>query len=180
MLYIVTALKPEAQAFVDMYKLRKIKLDDVTFFVNEEICLIISGLGVDNSYKATKYILDRFDIVATDSFLNIGICGACVEYRVGELIEIGSISYGEEYVEVDEKIKNNLRCLDEEASSDKHEIVDMESYGFYKAFFHHGALKKIHILKVVSDHFEPSEVTKEKTKQLIFKNLDAINRIINR
>ena len=55
----------------------------------------------------------------------------------------------------------------------------MESFGFYDAVIHSPAIKKFHILKVVSDHFEPQKVTKVGTKLLIFNAIDDINIIIN-
>ncbi len=179
-LYVVTALKPEAQAFVDKYRLKKTKLDGFTLFVNESVRLIISGIGVENGYKATEYILDRFAILESDIFLNVGICGASKKHELGKLIQIGSISYAENYVVLNGSVKNNLRCLDEEANNDTYEIVDMESYGFYKALSKHPKIQNIYIFKVVSDHFEPALVTKEKTKELIFKNIEAVDRIIQR
>ena len=47
----------------------------------------------------------------------------------------------------------------------------MESYGFYQAI---KGMKNAYIFKVVSDHFEPKTVTKERTKNLIFNNIDEI------
>ena len=68
-----------------------------------------------------------------------------------------------------------ITCLDQEASTNSHEIVDMESYGFYNAVIHSPAIKNRYIIKVVSDHFEPHKVTKDKTKSLIFNVIDDIN-----
>ena len=58
------------------------------------------------------------------------------------------------------------------------ELVDMEAYGFYDAVVHNPAIRNAYIFKVVSDHFEPKLITKEKTKALIFDKIDAINKII--
>ena len=54
----------------------------------------------------------------------------------------------------------------------------MEAYGFYDAVVHNPAIRNAYIFKVVSDHFEPKLITKEKTKALIFDKIDAINKII--
>ena len=48
MLYIVTALKPEAQAFIDKYKLIKTKLGLFSLFTNDDMMLIVSGVGIKN------------------------------------------------------------------------------------------------------------------------------------
>ena len=71
-----------------------------------------------------------------------------------------------------------IHCVNEEISSELYPLVDMESYGFYDAVVHNPAIKRFHILKVVSDHFEPQKVTKEETKSLLFNVIDAINETI--
>ena len=49
---------------------------------------------------------------------------------------------------------------------------------FYDAVIHSPAIKNMYILKVVSDHFKPETITKDKTKALIFNAIDDINTII--
>lgn len=176
MIYIVTALKPEAQAFVDFYKLKKSKLGNYTAFIDNNITLIISGIGVVNARLATQTLINHFDITDDDIYLNIGICGASREYEIGQLLEIGSITYEEiNYIFKDKK---KIVCLDSEASESSYTIVDMESYGFYDAAIHSPAIKNFYIFKVVSDHFEPHKVTKDKTKSLIFNVINDINSSI--
>ena len=177
MIYILTALKPEAQAFVDFYKLRKRKLDAYTLFSQDNIKLIISGLGVRNAREATQTLINNYDITDNDVYINIGICGASKVYEIGELLEIGSVLYKEQIYSFD-KSKKKIICVNEEISNDNHEIVDMESFGFYDAVIHSPAIKNFHILKVVSDHFEPQTVTKEKTKSLLFNVINDIQTII--
>ncbi len=177
MIYIITALKPEAQAFVDFYKLKKIKLYDRTIFVGEGIKLIISGLGLVNSREATQMLINNFDITDDDVYLNIGICAAHEKYKLGSLLEIGSVTY-EDLTYVFDKDKKRIVCLDEEAHTGVEEIVDMESFGFYDAVVHSPAIKNFYILKVVSDHFQPSSVTKENAKSFIFKKINEMNTLI--
>ena len=176
MIYIVTALKPEAQAFVDFYKLTKSKLGNYTAFIDKNITLIVSGIGVVNARHATQTLINHFDITDDDIYLNVGICGASREYGIGQLLEVGSITY--EDINYSFKDERNILCLDKEASEMSYEIVDMESYGFYDATIHSPAIKNFYIFKVVSDHFEPHKVTKDKTKSLIFNVINDINSSI--
>ena len=176
MIYIVTALKPEAQAFVEFYKLTKSKLGKYFIFSNTNIRLVISGLGVNNAREATQTLINNFDITQSDIFLNIGICAASSEYEIGKLIEIGSITY--DAIEYNFKNKKKILCVNQEASEMCYEIVDMESYGFYDAVIHNPAIEKFYIFKVVSDHFEPQKVTKDGTKALIFNVINDINSAI--
>ncbi len=174
MLYIVCALKPEAQAFVDKYKLKAQKLDGYKIFTSASIVLIVGGLGVDSTRKATQTLINHFDIIDDDIYLNIGICGANKEYRVSDLIEISDIVYEDISYSITNKSAKTIHCLNQEVSTDEYEIVDMESYGFYDGVIHSPAIKNFYIFKVVSDHFEPETVTKDKTKMLIFNAIDDI------
>jgi nucleoside phosphorylase len=153
MLYIICALKPEAQAFVDKYKLSKSKQ-------NSQITLIISGIGSENMFNATKSVVEKMS--ENDIIINVGICGGDKKFAIGQLIDARS---------------EKLTCVNFEVSQHgKYELVDMESEGFLRATKN---LKNSYVFKVVSDHFEPHKVTKEKTKSLIFNVIDDINNIIN-
>lgn len=178
MTYIVTALKPEAQAFVDRYKLKKSKLSGFTVFTNENIRLIISGIGVANARIATQTLIDQFDILQDDIFLNIGICGASKKHPLGTLFEIGEINYEGISYTLHSYIGSVIHCVSKEMNTHEHEIVDMESFGFYDALRHSTVIQNYHVFKVVSDHFEPQTVTKESTKSLLFNVIDAINKEI--
>jgi len=153
MLYVMCALKPESQAFVDKYKLQKSKQ-------NSQITLVISGMGSENMFNATKNVVANMN--EDDIIINVGICGADKKFAIGELIDAREV---------------NLTCVESEVSEHgKYELVDMESRGFLKATTN---IKNSYVFKVVSDHFEPHKVTKEKTKSLIFNVIDDINNIIN-
>ena len=177
MIYIITALKPEAQAFVDFYKLKKNKLSSFTLFSNANIKLIISGIGVTKARNATQILINHFDITNDDIYLNIGICGAEENYKLGELIEVGTVVYEEQNYTF-KKDKAEITCLDSEANTSIAKIVDMESFGVYDAVIHSPAIKNFYIFKVVSDHFEPHLVTKDATKALVFNAINNINTII--
>lgn len=178
MLYIVTALKPEAQAFVEKYKLQKSRLGDFTLFRNADMMLIVSGLGVENAMHATQTLINHFDITDEDIYINVGICAADKQYAIGELIEVGSISYNGQIYKIKDDEYPIITCLDEEADEAKYEIVDMESFGFFYAVKHSPAIKNIFVFKVVSDHFQPNNVTKDGTKSLLFNVIDGINERI--
>ena len=175
MLYIVCALKPEAQAFIDKFKLKKESLKEFKLFSNATLRLIVSGVGVERARYATQTLIDSYDISDDDIYLNIGICGASQKYEIGELLQIFSLQYREEFYTFSKTATHTLTCLDVEATCNTHSIVDMESFGFYDAISHSPAIKQFYIFKVVSDHFEPHKVTKDKTKSLIFNVIDAIN-----
>lgn len=177
MLYIVVALKSEVQAFVDKYKLTKTKLDNYILYSDTQRKIIISGIGVESARRATQTLINHFDITDDDIYLNIGIAAATSSYKIGSLLEIKEIIY-EGIPHRFKEGKHSLVCVDTPQSNPKYEIVDMESYGFLDAVLHSPAIKNIYILKVVSDHFEPQKVTKEKTKSLLFNVINDINKIL--
>lgn len=179
MIYIIVALKGEAQAFVDRYKLSKKNVHGVPLFQNSDICLIISGMGVQNARVATQTLINLYDITDEDIYLNVGICAANNEYTIGELLEITTIHYQGEFFEFGNKKGKNITCVDESLTHDAHAIADMESFGFYDAVTHSPAIKNFFVFKVVSDHFEPQTVTKDGAKMLLFKRLDEINTAIS-
>ncbi len=179
LLYIVVALKPEAQAFVDKFKLKKSKLSGFSLFYNGELKLIVSGIGHSRARVATQTLINQFDITDDDVYLNIGICAADAKYKIGTLLEIGGVVYENTKHSFSLK-KLEILCSDIAATTTLFSIVDMESFGFYDAVIHNPAIKRFHILKVVSDHFEPKKVTKEKTKMLIFNQINAINEILKK
>jgi nucleoside phosphorylase len=147
MIYILVALKAEAQAFVDKYKLKNYK--------NENLVVFISGIGSNAMEQKTKYVLKNFK--DNDKIINVGICGASDKYSIGQLIDARF---------------HNISCSDKDVSCNSiYEIVDMESSGFLKAT---KDIKNRFVFKIVSDHFEPQKVTKDKAKQLIFKQIDEI------
>jgi len=178
MVYIITALKSEAQAFIDRYKLQKESLGGYKIFRDKNMILIVSGIGVDRARLATQTLINYFDITDEDIYLNIGICGADKRYEIGELIEIGQIEYQQQNYRFKKSITRTIHCVDDEMTTDKYDIVDMESFGFYDAVTHSIAIKRKYILKVVSDHFEPSKITKDSTKAVLFNKIDDINKII--
>ena len=177
LLYIVVALKAEAQAYIDRYKLQKSSLSSYKLFSSKEMKLIISGMGVINARNATQALINAYDITDDDVYLNVGICGAQSSVVVGSLLSFSAVEYeGIEY-----KFKEDgelLTCVDEPLATPSCKFADMESYGFYDAVVHNPAIKNFHILKVVSDHFEPQSVTKDSAKKLLFNKINAINHIL--
>ena len=122
MLYIVTALKSEAQAFVDIFKLKKEKISNFTIFKNDNITLIVSGIGVENAYLATTTLIKSYQHNEDDIYINIGVCGANLNYKIGQILEIDEISYKEQNYKLKNNPKTKIRCVDIEIDKDIYEI----------------------------------------------------------
>lgn len=153
MVYLIFALKAEAQAFIDK------KLN---------VTIIISGIGSKNMFNTTKKIVNIMK--ENDSIVNIGICAASDKFSIGELLYIDLLT------RVTKK-KFVLACVDNEVTQrGKYDIVDMESSGFIDAT---NMIKNRYMFKVVSDHFKPETVTKDGAKKLIFAHIDEIMKRVN-
>lgn len=153
MLYLIFALKAEAQAFID----KKINAN-----------IIVSGIGSHNMYNATKKTIN--EMREDDTIVNIGICGANENFTIGELLQIDLPSRTT-------KIIFTLECVNNEViKNSKYDVVDMESSGFIDATT---TIKNRYMFKIVSDYFEPKSITKDGAKKLIFARIDEIMKRIN-
>lgn len=171
MIYIIIALKSEAQAFVDRYKLQKNKLHDYTIYTAENLTVMVSGVGAKNAKNATETLIKNATIQDNDIFLNVGICAAKKSFTIGEVIKISHIVYDDTTYTINENALATITCVTNEINEELYDIVDMESYGFFEVTKN---IKNRHIYKIVSDHFEPHKVTKEGTKKLIANTVNTI------
>ena len=184
MLYIVAALSAEARPFVERYRLKRVHSLPFTLFENEEIKLIISGMGIDNAMIATSALLGHCPPDENDLLVNIGICAAPKNFKVGDALLIHKIEYKEHAYFPDILFEHQLNesdilSVDEPAENDLQTPVDMESYGVFKAASRFLKTHQMLFFKVVSDHFEPQNVTKELAGELISKNLLNLEQVIS-
>jgi len=170
--FIICALKAEAQAFKEYYKLKKISYENITFFQNEDITLFTTGLSNATMQKNLTLFLSHFELKKDDKIINIGICAAPKSYEVGELCFVSTIVYNNEKFLLNNKNYNTITSLDCPATKEYSTFVDMESFGFYKALERKEVQK--FMFKVVSDHFEPQNVTKDFAKKIVFKKIAQI------
>lgn len=173
MIYIVTALKSEAQAFVEKFRLQKMNLATYTLYTNDAMRLIVSGVGVDNARLATQMLINTYDLSDEDIFYNVGVCAAPSHHSIGSLLHIGTVVYdGIAYPFFKDGV--TLQCCDTPQNTPLETPVDMESFGFYDAVIHNPAIKHFGIFKVVSDHFAPDTLSKDMVKSLLFQKIDEI------
>jgi len=93
MIYIFTATKSEAQAIVEKYKLKKQKKYSLQVFYNQDIEVIISGIGIENTQKSLTLFQKFSTYTPQDTLLNIGIAGAPQEFFIGQLLKINHVIY---------------------------------------------------------------------------------------
>lgn len=162
MIYILTATKSEAQAFVEFFALKNLQ--------NTTLKLIISGVGVTNMQRACRELLELHMPKESDIFLNIGICGAPKSYTLGDVVAIKQLFYKEQTITLTTG-SDSLRTLDYPQRVPLEMPCDMEAFGFSESL---RDFSNLFVYKVVSDHFEPNSITKDMTKKLIKRAIPKV------
>lgn len=182
---IVCALLHEGRAIIDSFKL---KLTDRAnnIYSNENIAMIVSGVGKLNSAIATTILIEKYP--NPDMIFNIGIAGSTSDkYNIGELVRINKVTdYGlgkslyPEMIYDFDTLEDEVFCVDFETSDMKLEsgLVDMESFGFVYAATKKITREKIVLLKIVSDYLAPHTITKELVLNIMKLRNEKITQIL--
>jgi len=154
---IVSAFYKEVSFLIKHYNLKK---ENAPFemFKNNEIIVIISGIGKINSSIATTYALTKYPIKFA---INFGLAGSS-KYQVGEIFLINKINSNlyPDILYFHPFKESSIICADEVKTNGEFELVDMESEGFFKSATKFLSLENIFIIKVVSDNlvcFRPDD-----------------------
>ena len=184
MVYIIVALLAEAKSIIKKYKLSKREDNFFLIFENNQICLIISGIGKINSSIATTYIISK--IKESDlKIINLGMCTSKnINSPIGEFIYISKLidkSTNNSY-HLHHKNGSSLTCVDQALNSSstiKSEFADMESIGFYLSAKKFINIENIYIIKVVSDILDDRVLKNDFINSIFEKNIDKISEYID-
>lgn len=185
MIYLLCAFEIEARVLIEHFKLQKQSNTAYKLFKNSEMLLIISGMGQEKAAHAIQYLLLHFPPISQDNaFLNLGICAAHQEHKIGTLVQIKTL--------VDTNAAHHLQCLDSDIQrvscfSSKtpvhtpvsEDIAEMESMAIYLKTQSYFKATKISFLKVVSDHFNPQKLDKAFIRSLFEKHRLQITKHIS-
>ncbi len=193
MLYIITAIAGEAIPLINTFKLKK----DITYtkfdlFKNDEIKLIVTGIGKIKSSIATTYMLVKDNPRPGDHIFNIGICGSSNEnYKVGQVFLINKItdasngkSFYPETVFKHNLSEEHLITFDKPVKKSKVTnlppcLVDMEASGYYEASSLYFQSHRIHLIKILSDYLKGEKLTSAFVQSLVEKNIPTIENILH-
>lgn len=183
MIYLITALDAEARPLIEHYRLKRDMSLPYTLYKNDDILLLVSGVGKTNALMALSALLGWNIPKPTDFLINIGICGAPCEYEIGEALLIHQIIDHEKRYYPDILYPHSLRetsllCVNEPQSHTSELPVDMESAALFQAASRFFKLHQLAFVKIVSDHFTPEHVTKEGAIQIIASKLSLIDDLI--
>ncbi len=168
---ITTATFAEAAPIINALALQQKERHPFPIFANEDLLLAVTGIG-------TLYAAIAVSHIVTKPLLNIGICAG---REVGKLYNIKKViddcSNKCYILPLDQKLPNaTLRTLAHPAIRPYKELVDMEAAGIMVAAKKFGITPKI--VKIVSDAFDPAQVSKERATSLVEANLDQLLDII--
>jgi len=172
MIYLFIALKAEAQAFIQTFKLIR-DPKQKNLYVSNQLTLLITGVGIDNSVDTIRNFLIHKKITTKDLFYNIGLCAAPAEIAIGSLLDIAKVHYKNSDI-VLKKEGSVLFTFDEACEKTLPYCADMEAFGAVHAAQEYFDRQQIHVLKIVSDHFEPETLTKNLAQTLISRQIKQI------
>jgi len=160
MTYILCAFETEARALIDSYKLQKRNSHPFKLFYDEEVFIIISGMGQDKAEEAVEYLLLNFSHKKDDTFLNLGTCAGQKGFPIGSLVQVQQLQDEEESHRmcIQNRDIQAVSCFSSPLPLDRPtatDIAEMEAIGIYRTISKYFPLKKISFLKIVSDNFNP-------------------------
>jgi len=160
MILIHTALLCEAQCFIEYYKLKKL---NSKIYLNNEIVILISGIGKQNTISILDYMFINYNITKA---INIGIAGCNdTSISIGSLFCTTSNLKNIDYLPL---ITNDI--VTTESNCDTPTLYDMEAKYFQEISSQYLVDSSIFIFKIVSDHLSNIKLNKDYIKKLIAKH----------
>ena len=91
---IITALRDEAEPFIDRFKLAKDKNQSDLLVFNDENCsLLITGVGVDRVKRTLPVFLERIPNFDNVALFNVGIAGGHPDKtEIGEVYPVNKVT----------------------------------------------------------------------------------------
>jgi len=192
MIYLVVALKKEAEPFIRHYHLKKdMSISAFSVYQNERMTLLISGVGKIKSAMAATFLLtqsSKKDIL----LVNVGICGSFEKkYPTGQLFFLHKITDHDTrrdyYPEVFSFLPiegKEIRTFSVPVSKKKLpniplDLVDMEAAGIMEAAEHFLFSHQVLLLKIVSDFLEGERLSASLPEALIEAQLSTIDRVLS-
>ncbi|NLN03474.1 MAG: 5'-methylthioadenosine/S-adenosylhomocysteine nucleosidase [Clostridiaceae bacterium] len=190
MIYIHTALSIEASPLIDGFKLKKdMDVNEFQVFGNEDMMMIISGVGKVKSAMALSYLFGKYGVCEKDILLNIGYCGSSSdEVPLGMLMlanKVVDMDTGREYFPDLFLTGYRQRCIScfsnvvkRSTENTENIFVDMESAGVMEASYKFLYPHQTVIVKIVSDYLDDERKDVSFLKSLMTENLSNIEDII--
>jgi adenosylhomocysteine nucleosidase len=163
-IFIYTALPCEAKPLIEHYKLKKdLTVHAFAVYLNNDICLVVSGLGKSAMAAAVAYSQARYIAIEHAVLVNIGTAGHR-QYPLGELFLIDKItdsdskkSYYPALITTAPCRRASLQTVSKpQTEYHASELCDMEASAFYETAVRFTTNELILCLKVISDNQDSS------------------------
>lgn len=183
----VVALSAEAHPLIGYYKLKRLhNISAFEVYENENVRLIVGGMGKVNAAAATAYLAGLCNTRAPQVWFNVGIAGGNAA-KLGDVVIVNAITD-------DETSKSYYPSICFDSGLPQAEIVtvsdpgtkyrqdslfDMEAAGFFIAANRFAPAELVHCCKIVSDNSEKSFDTISKTSviEMIQAGLEKIDTV---
>lgn len=188
MIYFICAHLPEAKALITHYSLKRSAELPWPFYTSDEATLIVSGSGIHNAMIASGVLFGARPPGIHDVLINVGICGAPERFDISSLLIAHKLVYGDTSRYPDILFSHpfeecSVRCVDSPQDTVLDTPVDMESFGIFLAAERFFDAHLMVFVKVVSDHFNPQNVSASNASLLIEHHvigiIDVIDRIVS-
>lgn len=192
MTFIGTSMYIEASSFIKKMNLKKdLECHKFQVFKNDNVVLIITGVGKVISAVAVTYLFLKYKIKCDDIFINIGICGS-----KNKNIHIGDIFLCNKITDYDTKktfypdiilkhpfkegsIETISKVINNKNVKIQSEIVDMEASAIYEAALMFLQPHEIFFIKIVSDHLNNEKTDINSISSLVESKSEEIVKWIN-
>ena len=183
----VVALAPEARPIIGFYKLKRVhSIFPFELYQNDNIQLIVCGMGKNNAAVATGYLAGLSNASSLQAWINIGIAGGDAG-SLGEATLAKSISDSETNKRYYPSLCFNADIPAVEVTTVNEPTVnyqdgvlfDMEASGFYPSAVRFSTSELVHCCKIVSDNSEQSihEISKESIVSLIENRMNEVDKL---
>lgn len=183
----VVALSPEAQPLIRYYKLKRDRqISAFEVYKNDDLQLIITGMGKYNAAIATGYMAGLSRSGATPAWINVGIAGGQVA-EIGRALLINAITdseYGKKYYPTicfeSDLPQASLVTLNKPAENYEDGVLyDMEAAGFFAAASRFSPSELVHCCKIVSDNRTQGieHITRETATAMIETAIIMIDKV---
>ena len=191
MIYITTALACEAKPLISHYRLKKLTSHNAfPCYLNDDICLIVSGMGRVAMAAATAYLgAIEGDCEVNGSWINVGIAGHS-RYALGtavladKVVEQGTKKvWYPVFTFSPKECTTCLMTLDTPETSYHDDCMyDMEGSAFIETASRFTSFESIQLFKVISDnaHSGFDHINKNYVSDLLGAHLSAIDDLVHR
>ncbi|HFE37281.1 MAG TPA: hypothetical protein ENK06_02525 [Gammaproteobacteria bacterium] len=188
MINLVCALHCEAKPIISHYKLSKIPDAVFPIFENQQICLVVSGVGKVNTAAAMSYLFVKKQEKKNNPWLNFGIAGhkAAATGCWFNVNKVTDAVTGVRYYPMRYPLFNcstvALKTMDKPQDTYEAEVLfDMEASAFMATALKFCSVELVQVMKIVSDneHNHINCIDKKYVNTMIQNNLAPLIEVIS-